>query len=468
VPIRTDSGERRRLKWAISWVVIAAAWWVGTAWAARQAGPWLSGVINTAFILGLLWSYLAASTVALSRARNPRITVFRIVSITLALLVGLLVLESAAATNFLDYRHIREALTGSEGPDVDFVLDRDLVYRRVPNARWVGRPRTDMASYFNLSFRAAQPLTFSTDDRGFRNLTTPERADIVLVGDSYVEGITVSDADTAAARLQHLTGVRVANLGVAGYGTLQELAVLRQYAVPLHPKLAAWFFFEGNDLDDDQNFENATWHQPTPPESTSVSRPPVSRRWRGFADRSFTRNAWLQVREMADWFVPNGLDTFGWFRDGGGRLQKIYFFDFYANRPFTDYENQRLSVTRTALRHGLEIAGEQGIRLIVFYIPIKFRVYGSFCTFPAGSPCATWHPWDVETRLAAICREEGIEFVSLTGPMRQAASAGDLLYLPDDSHWNAAGHAFVARQLAAIWASNRATMPGAPARKPDE
>jgi hypothetical protein len=37
--------------------------------------------------------------------------------------------------------------------------------------------------------------------------------------------------------------------------------------------------------------------------------------------------------------------------------------------------------------------------------------------------------------------------------MRDAAKEGDLLYLPDDSHWNAAGHAFVARTLAAIWNS---------------
>ena len=53
-------------------------------------------------------------------------------------------------------------------------------------------------------------------------------------------------------RLQELTGRPVANLGVAGYGTLQELKVLEKYALPLEPRLVAWFFFEGNDLDDDQ------------------------------------------------------------------------------------------------------------------------------------------------------------------------------------------------------------------------
>ena len=163
-----------------------------------------------------------------------RAVLFRLAAITLALLGGLLVLEAPAAMHLLDYQRVREALTGSQGPDMDYVMDRELSFRRVSNARWTGRPRTDMASYFNLPFRADKPPTFSTDDHGFRNLSTPERADIALVGDSYVEGITVSDDETAAVRLQHLTGLRVANLGVAGYGTLQELGVLHKYALPLH------------------------------------------------------------------------------------------------------------------------------------------------------------------------------------------------------------------------------------------
>ena len=65
--------------------------------------------------------------------------------------------------------------------------------------------------------------------------------------------------------------------------------------------------------------------QAVAPDSTLLAKPPVSRRWREFANRSFTRNAWLQIREMTDWFVPNRLDTFGWFRNREGRLEKIFF-----------------------------------------------------------------------------------------------------------------------------------------------
>jgi hypothetical protein len=117
-----------------------------------------------------------------------------------------------------------------------------------------------MAVFWNLPFRASTMQTFTTDSRGFRNRREMEQADIVLIGDSYIEGHYVSDEQTCAEVLDRLTGLSVANLGVAGYGSLQELEVLQHYALSLNPRLVAWFFFEGNDLYDDQHSENAMIH----------------------------------------------------------------------------------------------------------------------------------------------------------------------------------------------------------------
>lgn len=461
-PPRMKTGRRNvAVRRVVAPLLIVAAWWAATAWASRQPRQWLIST-DMAILIGLLLTHTAVWWVAALHSSRPRIVAFRAFAVSLALACGLLLLEMPAAAHLIDYERVRETLTGPEGPGVGFVSDPDLSFRRAPNAHWTGRPRTDMASYFNLPFRSERELTFSTDAHGFRNLGTPDRADIALVGDSYVEGITVSDDETAAVRLHNLTGLSVADLGVAGYGTLQELVVLRKYALPLHPSMVAWFFFEGNDLDDDQNFENAMSYHPPP--GAAVETPPAWRLWRGVVERSFTRNAWLELRQATDWFVPNRLDTFGWFRDRTGRQHTMYFFDFYATRPFTDYEARRLVTTRDTLRQGAALAKAQGTRLVMIYVPIKFRVYGSYCTFPAGSPCSTWRPWDVERRLETICREEGIEFVSLTDSMRDAARGGELLYVPADSHWNAAGHAFVARQVAALWAGGGTSATLAPRR----
>lgn len=87
-----------------------------------------------------------------------------------------------------------------------------------------------------------QPLVFTYDRWGYRNAEDLDQADVVLIGDSYVEGWYVSDEHTTARRLQEQLNQPVANLGIAGYGTMQELRVLQRDAMRFHPKVVIWFF----------------------------------------------------------------------------------------------------------------------------------------------------------------------------------------------------------------------------------
>jgi hypothetical protein len=428
-----------------------AACWAAAAFLGRRPEPWAINLTSPAFIAALATTYAGLWYLGIIWAGSRRAAIFRAVAVTLSIAAGLMLLEAPAVAGLIDYGRIRAALTGDwKGPEADFIDDHELSYRRPPHARWSGRPRSSMAQFFNLPIRSSYQQTFSTDSRGFRNRVDLDRTDIALIGDSYIEGAYVSDEETVAVRLGELTGRPVANLGVSGYGSLQELKVLEKYAVPMAPRLVAWFFFEGNDLDDDQRFENAMAYEQGVPAPSPRTSP--SLRWRAFVNRSFTTNAFAELRQLSDPLVPNNIDSFGWFQDRLGAKHGIYFFDFYATREFGSYEQERFQTTQATLRRGNEIARQHGIKLVVFFIPIKFRVYGDFCTFPPGSPCSRWRPWDLEIRFATFCRDAGIDFVGLTDPMRRAAAQGEVLYAPEDSHWNAAGHAFVAGQVEQVWA----------------
>lgn len=436
----------------VMWSLSITAVWIVTAWLGHDLEPWAIRLTNPAFAVSLGWTYVAAWCLTVDGAKKRRLAIVRAVAVTLSLVLCLLILEAPAAIGLLDYGRLRGTITaGWNGPEAEFIGDHEFSFRRPANAHWSGRPRSNMAQLFNLPIRASYQQSFSTDSHGFRNPAALDRADIALIGDSYIEGAYVSDEETVGVRLHELTGRAVADLGVSGYGTEQELKVLERFALPLEPKMVAWFFFEGNDLDDDQNYDNAMAyeHGVRAPEA----KKPLSVRWREFVNRSFTENVFMQGRQWSDPLVPNGIDSFGWFRDAGGMVHRLYFFDFYAKRTIGKYELQRLEITRTTLIQGAEIARHHGINLVVYYIPIKFRVYADLCTFPPGSPCRQWHPWDLESRFAAFCKEAGIRFVSLTDSMRRAASTGAVLYAPEDSHWNAEGHAFVAKEVAAAWDS---------------
>ena len=109
-------------------------------------------------------------------------------------------------------------------------------------------------------------------------------------------------------------------------------------------------------------------------------------------------NGYDQLRSLTDWLVPNRVNTYGWFRDHDGIMQQLYFYDFYATRPIGQYERDRLRTTERTLARAAELCRTNGIACTVYYVPIKFRVYGTLCTFPPNSPCRNWHPWDLEAQ----------------------------------------------------------------------
>ena len=421
--------------------------WGAAAWLARDLRPWSANLTGIVFGAALLLTYLCLWGLVVTLSREPRLMFLRSISTTLVLSVLLVILELPALTGLLDYSYLLGKLAGDwTGPVAIFTTDLDLGFGRPPHVRWEGQPRSDMAVLWNLPARSPTRQTFTTDSRGFRNTRETARADVVFIGDSYVEGSYVSDEETVSSALEDLTRLPVTNLGRAGYGTLQELAVLRRYALPLKPRMVAWFFFEGNDLYNDEEFEGIrTYLQ----EHGGYDKSGKSKR-QPFRKTSFSVYSFQFLRRLFHPIVPNVVSTVGWFQDETGRQHSMCFYD-YGELEFTEYEEKRFATSRETLLEGDEVCRENGCKLIVFFVPMKFRVYGDYCTYPAHSRCTEWEPWDLADRFVDFGRESGLECVDLTVPMRRAAAAGKVLYAPEDSHWNPAGHRFVAELVRAAW-----------------
>ncbi len=88
------------------------------------------------------------------------------------------------------------------------------------------------------------------DRWGFRNLSVPEAADIVAIGDSHTYGNTATMSESWPYVLADLAGTRVYNMGLGGYGPNQYAHLLPQ-ALKLKPKLVTVGLYMGDD------FENA-------------------------------------------------------------------------------------------------------------------------------------------------------------------------------------------------------------------
>ena len=93
-------------------------------------------------------------------------------------------------------------------------------------------------------------IIYFSDRYGFRNNDKiwDQNIDIVVSGDSIVQGACVDNADVTAEILAELSNKKVLNLGIQGYGPLMQLASLKEYAKYKKPKTVLWYYFEANDL----------------------------------------------------------------------------------------------------------------------------------------------------------------------------------------------------------------------------
>ena len=90
-----------------------------------------------------------------------------------------------------------------------------------------------------------------TDEHGFNNpsgLYNENAVDIVLIGDSFIEGLSVNQNESISAVLRE-AGYRAISLGRSNNGPLTEFAALKEYAEPLKPKIVLWVYWV-DDLDE--------------------------------------------------------------------------------------------------------------------------------------------------------------------------------------------------------------------------
>ena len=306
-------------------------------------------------------------------------------------------------------------------------------------------PASDIEAQWSVPASMDRPITFTYDRLGYRNSHEIDQADVVLLGDSYVEGWYVSDDEVASSVMEPLLGRAVANLGVSGYGGMQELVVLKTDATRFGPKVVVWFFFEGNDLYNDQEFEKTLLYVSSNPEEYVDGERVFSRQtWQ---QRSFVLNAVRALRSRSARIVPSRIPYFGALYSANGQSREVYFQN-YASVPWSDWLSQRWLSARAALEEGHRWCRERGIRLLVCYIPIKFRVYQPYVRFSAESPCRQWTLWPLPDLFTAFCMTSGIPSLDLTELFQNAVASGEMPYATADTHWGPEGHALVARRLA--------------------
>ncbi len=95
---------------------------------------------------------------------------------------------------------------------------------------------------------AEDMITYTSDRYGFRNEDAlwDETIDVVVVGDSFVQGACMNEDDHLISALRS-NWPKTLNLGSFGNGPLANIATISEYALEKKPKYILWFYV-ANDL----------------------------------------------------------------------------------------------------------------------------------------------------------------------------------------------------------------------------
>jgi hypothetical protein len=446
---------RRPTVWAVGAVVVTLLTWGGIAYLARIEAPWAIDLKRSLFGWAVLELLLAVAVLAVALARDRKIAAFRVViaGATLALAVGML--EATAAMHLLHWKLTLERLFGEDAPMAwKYDPDPALGWKRIPNDKWRSPSISDIEGGWSMRAARNEMLTFTYDAYGYRNPRTVPRADVVLIGDSYIEGANADDGEVVARRLEARLGIPVESMGVAGYGTLQNLIALDKESPKLDPKVAVFFFFEGNDLYDDFKIE-AMWNIREPDYAAS---PQGMARFHEYAQRSFVKNMLHYAMRWAEPIAPNKAPFWGTIKEGPRKGERVLFAD-YAAIPWSDWVDARWQSAVGAMKKAAAIARSRGVAPIFVFLPIKERVYWPYVEPARNAGMESWSFWPIRERFAKFCRDENVSYLDLTEPFQADVAAGNMPYLPTDTHWSARGHELTAELLAPLIRDLRAATP---------
>ena len=263
---------------------------------------------------------------------------------------------------------------------------------------------------------------------------------ILFLGDSYVFGWGVRREKRLSELFSREPGPRaigapVLNMAIPGTGTYQALDLLKEFGLPLKPRLVVLGFFVGNDFLDNQA---AAIIAPGEPAHGSDAIPGLKLIDAAEHSRAFSLRELIRSSPVVN-LVKYGLWESRVFRRLFNRLEiQNDRIALYADQADDEY-NRLYGPTLKALTEIAELTREAKIPLLILIIPDHLQLLEPqlFTDYDSQKP---------QRILAQHLSALGIPFVDLL-PAFANASDPQQLFFREDKHWSVDGHVLVSREL---------------------
>jgi len=336
----------------------------------------------------------------------------------------------------------------------------------------------------DMDLSSSRELRIVTDDWGFRNAAVPDKngepLDLILLGDSYIMGSSVSQGDRISSILETEFGYRVYNMAVSATAPDAQFLLLRDHLdeLPIDTETRIlWFLNGANDL---QGMRTGRHRE----ESLDEIR--AERLLAQLATRARTYRKRSPLRQLFDRFTSEGSDL----HTGASRLalpsgDELLVYNMalstVTRAPEVVGRGRKYELLVDALEHGIRLARDRGIELACFSVPAKSQAYAWGLSAPPGGKAGDAPRYYSLNALASQMSPEwedpfvtsvrrslaphGVPLYDLLPPVRRAAKTsyeldGTLLWWRDDTHPSPAGQRAFATAIEKKlqrWSSGRGT-----------
>jgi hypothetical protein len=265
--------------------------------------------------------------------------------------------------------------------------------------------------------------THTTDSLGFRNSRTLEKADILLLGDSFIYGHGAELDQTVGYHLERLTGLTVANLARQGDCSLQQSFLLQRHIARFRPRYVLYFYLisDVGDLFGYRTPAELAEFVKSPVESIRFPAPidpDVAVSLREARLRGSQPSLFNRMRERL--FVLKIPD---WIEDGRAQRRRLLDQELIAQEE--DEHSLGWQFTKKAILYMDHVARQHGAQLVI-------------------APIALYRPLDYDI-LQRFGRQQGIPFVPTQAITDDPYGP---YFLPNDGHFSPRGAEAMARLLA--------------------
>lgn len=313
-----------------------------------------------------------------------------------------------------------------------------------------------------------EPGSGAHDSLGFRNRSVPSAADIVAIGDSHTYGISATASDSWPYQLERLTGDKVYNLSLGGYGPAEYLYLMEEYALALHPKIVITGFYLGNDI---KNAYRAVYNISHWKELRKPGAVPEDGSEDGEKEDepSYGMGEWLSAhsvlyRLVSSSFIGDNLRQTRRLQRG----ERIVMFedeDLGISTGFTPERRlEGLDLDKDEVREGLELslellnrmnklAGRNGTRFLVVIIPTKESVFSDYIEGRRDLDASDSidelikNERQVNKIVKTYFDEHGIEYIDVLDSLKSEAGSEQLYPNNFGGHSNKNGYGIIAEAV---------------------